>query len=377
MSRKHGVILGSCMLLASAVTPASAALKHLDKAVRNISGELIGADFQSGSSVAVLPFRNLQGEATELGRLVSDALTLELLKTKRCTTLDRDYVSRMLDEIKLGMTGAVDQKTAVQVGKFSGARYLLVGTLEPYGQKEVLLQARLLETESAKLIASSRAEVKMDDEMWGLYSRRIALDAASAALLGGKEEKADPDVTLLNQTGKDGCQWIEAKAAVSFKSDRDAARASAITLARHKALRKVLGKAPQASPDFEEEAFTGQIENVLRATLSGRSGDEKVVEEGPAGKQYKVTFQACLKPRRENADKDFRVELLLNQNRFVEGQEARAILSSTRDGYVYLYSVDFDGKAGLVFPIKETPDNKVSAGKPFIFPSEEDRKSVV
>lgn len=372
--RTGHLLLGALVMVLPAV-PADAALKHLDKAVRNISGQILSGSFESGSSVAVLPFRNPQGEATELGRLVSDELAFELVKGKRCATLDRDYVSRMLEEIKLGMTGAVDQKSAVSVGKFSGARYLLVGTLEPYGKKQILVQARLLETESAKLIASSRAGVKMDDEMWGLYSRRVALDAASKALMGSEEAKADADVVLLNQTGKDGCQWVEARAAVAFKSDRDAARASAVTLARHKALRKVLGKGPAPSPDFEEEAFAGQIENVLRATLSGRSGEENIVEEGPAGKEYKVRFQTCLKPRKENADRDFRVELLLNQNRFLEGQEARAILTATGDSHIYLYSVDFYGNAGLVFPIKETPDNKVSAGKPFVFPNDEHAKA--
>ena len=85
-----------------------------------------------------------------------------------------------------------------------------------------------------------------------------------------------------------------------------------------------------------------------------------------------MVLQTCLRPLRQNADASFNAQLLLNQNRFVEGQDAKAIVIASADGYYYLY---FDGAAERVYPLPESPDNKILFGKPVTFPSEEQARA--
>ena len=87
-----------------------------------------------------------------------------------------------------------------------------------------------------------------------------------------------------------------------------------------------------------------------------------------------MSLESCLKPVQESADKDFRVEMMLNQNRFFAGQDARAILTVNRDAFLYIYSVDFDQNAIQVFPMEGATENKVIAGKPFSFPNAKHRE---
>ena len=70
---------------------------------------------------------------------------------------------------------------------------------------------------------------------------------------------------------------------------------------------------------------------------------------------------------------DFSAQLLLSQNRFVEGQEAKAFITATKGARYYLYSVDFDGQAGRVYPVPESHDNEVGPDKPAAFPNDSQR----
>lgn len=354
---------------------AAAGFKSLEKAAKTISGDILKSTDAAGASIAILPFNTFQGEATELGRLVADEVTNRIVKSGRFITVDRDYVARMLGEIKLGLTGLVDAGTASQLGKMSGARFLLVGTLKPYGSKNLIIQARLLETERAVLVGASRAKVKLDKEMRELYSRKAALDSVVGGLL--PETKVSDDTVFLNQVGKHGCRWVEAHARTPIGKDKMTARAEAISIARRKAVRRLLGKSPYKLPNFTEEAFQGRLEGVLRSARNGRIEEEKIVEEKASGKDYHVVLQTCLNVTGEGGDKEFEVELMLNQNRFIEGQEARAMIVSSRDAYVYLYSVDFDHNAIRVFPVPGAANNRIAAGKHFAFPDEGHRESGV
>jgi TolB-like protein len=363
-------IAAAVCLFFSAGLSVSASLKHLDRAADTIAGEVLARMPKEGASVAVLPFRSTGGETSQLGRLVADGLTGRLVRSGKCTTLDRNYVSAMLEEIKLGMTGLTDQKTALQVGKFSGARYMLVGTLEPYGTKRMVVQARLLETETANLLATGRAVMEMDKGLWEMYARRAGMDRTADGFF--KDEPVSDDAVFLNQDGPGGCRWVEARAEVPLEEkDPEAARASAVTLARQKAVTRVLGSAPGSSPDFAEGAFQGRIENAIRAMRSGRVLEEKIIDDRAVGLNHRIVLQACVKPAK-NPD-GFRVDLMLNQNRFTEGQEARAILLPTQDSFLYLYSVDFDQNALLVYPLPGMSAEAVGAGRHFVFPDDAHR----
>jgi len=85
-----------------------------------LSEALLKAELPKGASLAVLPFESPGREVTELGRVLEDGLTNEIAGSRRFTALDRRYLGRLLDEIKLSMLGLTQQSAPMEPGKFRG-----------------------------------------------------------------------------------------------------------------------------------------------------------------------------------------------------------------------------------------------------------------
>lgn len=88
-------------------------------------------------SIAVLPFNvasdGRQAHAAETATLqayVTSALTE--VNDPFLTVVDRDNIQRILDEQRLGMSGVVDENTAVSAGKLVGAQAVIMGTVISY-----------------------------------------------------------------------------------------------------------------------------------------------------------------------------------------------------------------------------------------------------
>lgn len=88
------------------------------------------------------------------------------------TPVERDFIFKLTDEMKLGMTGLVEPKTIQQVGKFSGASYVLVGTVQKIG-KDIQLNSRLVKTETSKVEKAVEVTLKGTPEIFDLLSQEI------------------------------------------------------------------------------------------------------------------------------------------------------------------------------------------------------------
>jgi tetratricopeptide (TPR) repeat protein len=88
-------------------------------------------------AIAVLPFSSANGgrrgdpaQAAALQAYVTSALTD--IDDPFLSIVDRDNIQRILDEQRLGMSGVVDEGTAVSAGKLMGAQAVVMGTLIDY-----------------------------------------------------------------------------------------------------------------------------------------------------------------------------------------------------------------------------------------------------
>ena len=184
-----------------------------------------------------------------------------------------------------------------------------------------------------------------------------------------------------------GCAWVEAIGTVSFGQNdtRHQAKAQAVSDARAKAIEGFLGiKVQDRFMNFQQESsLKGQVqltESLLRVTQLGRILKEKVLKSGPqdmgdcAGCQFTAHIQTCIVPLSDSGDKDFQTNLTLNRVTFVDGDEGVMQVTVTKDAYVYLYSVELDWNAGLLFPNDYAVDNHLKAGETLTFPSEELRR---
>lgn len=115
--------------------------------------------------VAVVEFENKTAYGARLGTAAADILVTELGRTGRFVLLERAKMDRVLEEQKLGLTGAVDPATAAQVGKLLGAAAIVTGAISQFGVKTE--GSDLLVAQSKRQVAEAVVDVRVIDAETG------------------------------------------------------------------------------------------------------------------------------------------------------------------------------------------------------------------
>ncbi|PLW67123.1 CsgG/HfaB family protein [Pseudohalioglobus lutimaris] len=85
--------------------------------------------------VAVLPFENrVKGvpQNWKLGEGLSEILITELINSGRFLLVERESIQAIVREQELGMSGLVQQETAVSTGQLSGAQFMIKGAITEF-----------------------------------------------------------------------------------------------------------------------------------------------------------------------------------------------------------------------------------------------------
>ena len=107
-------------------------------------------------SIAVMPFE-AKGQAHEFEFTLMEKLVTQLVNLRRFRVIERGAMDQVMNEQALGMSGMVDEETAVQVGKLAGADVIVVGTIniaEGFGK----VSARGIDTETAEMIVAKESQ---------------------------------------------------------------------------------------------------------------------------------------------------------------------------------------------------------------------------
>ena len=107
-------------------------------------------------SIAVLPFET-KGQAQEIEFTLMEKLITQLVNLRRFRVIERGAMDKVMNEQALGMSGMVDEETAVEVGKLAGADVIIVGTIniaEGFGK----VSARGIDTETAETIVAKESQ---------------------------------------------------------------------------------------------------------------------------------------------------------------------------------------------------------------------------
>lgn len=114
--------------------------------------------------VAVLDFQILSSEK-DLAVLASEipqALSAAFLKGKHLKPVERQELEKALKEIELASSDAVDSRTAQQIGRLLGAKYLLLGSLAKVSTT-AKISYRLVRTETGEIVQADSVRGKFDD----------------------------------------------------------------------------------------------------------------------------------------------------------------------------------------------------------------------
>lgn len=155
-------------LMATCLFPSSS---DLEKGLSELAAQ-ISSNINSGNkaNIAVVEFSDLNAKITELGRFISEELITNLYKTGKFDVIERQLLNKILEEHKLSLTGIIDESTAKELGKILGVEYICSGTITDL-TTDIKINARLISTETGKIISTASAKIEKDNTVKNLMSK--------------------------------------------------------------------------------------------------------------------------------------------------------------------------------------------------------------
>lgn len=171
-------------------------------------------------SLAVLPFyTNKELAKTQTGVALAELLTHSFHQSAKFKVVERIEIVKILDELKLGMSGIINTEDAVEVGRLGGAKLQVFGSMDKVGGR-YHINARIVETGTGEVIATAHetlsAELFEEEAkpyllprsyqkigFYWLYNERSIPTVAQPAsrAYGGGTETIYPRSVTMHQTG--------------------------------------------------------------------------------------------------------------------------------------------------------------------------------
>jgi len=104
--------------------------------------------------VALLPFQERGPEVKGLGGKVTDLLFADLVANPDLFLVEREDLQKVLDELKLSLTGLIKPDQATAVGQLTGAKILVTGSVIQV-DKSIYVVAKIIGTETSRVLGAS------------------------------------------------------------------------------------------------------------------------------------------------------------------------------------------------------------------------------
>ena len=114
--------------------------------------------------VAVIPFNDMPGYPGS-GKTATEAMTTRLLAIPSYEIIERGNMDQVLSEQMLSATGAIDPKTAKDIGKLLGADVLVLGSVIEYQEREDLIFPPAKATVSARMVRTDTGALDWSGEL--------------------------------------------------------------------------------------------------------------------------------------------------------------------------------------------------------------------
>ena len=161
--------------------------------------------------VAVFPFRTLNLNRS-FGDIVSQQVVSKALpkKTEFLVFVDRENLERVLREQALGQTGAIDEKTAVQVGKLTGVNVIMTGTvsLVSYQEPRVIRRVKTASYYKYYLDPKGIKRKKAIPFSYTSYEKKRSVNVSVSYRLTDVETGQILESKTLSSTRSDAAIWV-------------------------------------------------------------------------------------------------------------------------------------------------------------------------
>jgi TolB-like protein len=113
--------------------------------------------------VAVMDFTSAAGDdLAHLGKGLQSMLTTDLAEVEDFDLVERARLGDIRAELDLAQSRLIDKKTAVRIGKLSGASHLIVGTYTVVGDR-MRIDTRMFAAETGAILLTAKVEGRKDD----------------------------------------------------------------------------------------------------------------------------------------------------------------------------------------------------------------------
>ncbi|MBU2530171.1 MAG: VWA domain-containing protein, partial [Elusimicrobia bacterium] len=153
--------------------------------------------------IAVLEFNYTDGRKSQGPMIIQERLTTILAQNKKLIIIERNLLQKVMQELKLGASGAIDTQTAKKIGKLLGVDAIASGTLNDLKNSKTEINARIIETESAKILSASSAIIEKtweDTASTGNISTTANYDGKSLVQIAILLDTSSSMDGLINQT---------------------------------------------------------------------------------------------------------------------------------------------------------------------------------
>lgn len=151
-------------------------------------------------AVAIIPCITVIEEDAHIPNMIMEKLITNLVKKRRFKVIEREFLDKIIAEQSLGMTGIVDEQSAINAGKVIGAEAVIMGKyneIEGYYH----ISTRLIDVETSETITASEITSKIDDIDRSIEKLSIMI-VNDMPLFEGTVIKVDEDKVYLD-IGKD------------------------------------------------------------------------------------------------------------------------------------------------------------------------------
>ncbi|MFH1618652.1 MAG: FlgO family outer membrane protein [bacterium] len=151
----------SVLFLILILTGAYAMWNSYRRAARDIAE---AASRQSRKRIAVLAFSSETGSRSKASAIVTERLTTEMASRPEVEMVEREKLNEVLKEQGIQARGVVDSRTASAVGAVLGVDAVVTGTVIDLGNGNVEMNARLVDTQSARVLKAVNHKMTKDWE---------------------------------------------------------------------------------------------------------------------------------------------------------------------------------------------------------------------
>jgi len=120
---------------------------------------------KSGATIAVWDLDDLSPETygrPELGELLSGQVIETIQKKRTFLVVERERLLLIINELHLGTTALIDERTKLKLGRLAGARFMVFGGFQIIAEN-MRFDLRLVEVETGKVIKAVQKTSYGDD----------------------------------------------------------------------------------------------------------------------------------------------------------------------------------------------------------------------